>query len=195
MCWLAAKLSQSGVIGMVGVDEVPFNTETHDGCRAGAEDGNADVEVVETFAGDFFDLQRGREAAQTAVDQGADVLFVSGGSDSSIGALNLCEDEDLICMGVVANDHDMAPNALVTSANIDWKPFLRQWIAAAATGELEPAVWDASFQNGALFALPFEGPSAEKVPNEVREEFAAMLDQLANGEIDLPESEAHPGYP
>jgi basic membrane protein A len=194
MCWLGARLSETGTIGMVGAADVPFNVELHEGCRLGAEAAVPGTEVLEAYANDFFDQQKAFEQAQAVVDGGADVIFVSGGVDSSIGALSYCEDNDLICMGVNVDQSQVAPNSVVSSAMTDWTPFLHEWIDQAATGDFQSAVYNATFGNGGLAVPPFDGPSAEKVPVEIQEEFTVMIEQLASEEITLPASEAHPGY-
>lgn len=194
MCWLGAQLSESGTIGMVGAADVPYNVELHEGCRLGARDADEGVEVLEAYANDFFDQQKAYEQGQSLVDQGADAIFASGGVDSTIGALNFCEENNIICMGVNTDQSEVAPNSVVSSAITDWQPFLKDWIDQAATGEFKPAVYNATFGNGGLTFPPFDGPSAEKVPEDVQTEFMDMIDRLASEEIELPESEAHPGY-
>ena len=59
-CWLAAKLSESGIVGNVGAAKVPFNTETNAGCRLGAKAANPNVKVLEAYTNDFVDQQKGR---------------------------------------------------------------------------------------------------------------------------------------
>ena len=194
MCWLGAMLSEAHVIGMVGAADIPFNVELHQGCRLGAEAAVPGTEVIEAYANDFFDQQKAFEQAQTVVDGGADVIFVSGGVDSSIGALSFCEDNDMICMGVNVDQSVVAPNSVVSSAITDWVPFLNDWVDQAATGDFRSAVYNATFGNGGLAVPAFDGPAAAKVPAEVQEEFNAMILELASEEITLPPSEAHPGY-
>src|SRR5207249_2849598 len=96
-CWLAAKLSKSGIVGNVGAAKAPYNVETNTGCRLGAKAANPKVRVLEAFTNDFVDQQKGREVGQSLLDKGADVLFVSGGTDSSLGALALCGSAHVPC--------------------------------------------------------------------------------------------------
>ena len=195
MCWLGARLSESGTVGMVGAADVPFNSEEHAGCRLGAEAAVPGTTVIETYTNDFFDQQKAREQAQSVVDQGADVIFVSGGVDSSLGALAFCEDQDLVCMGVNTDQSDVAPNTVVSSAAIDWRPFLNDLLDQVESGNFAPAVYDATFENGGLAVPAFDGPSGAKVPADVQEEFLQMIDDLAAGAAGLPDSGAHPGFP
>lgn len=194
MCWLGARLSESGTIGMVGASPAPFNVETHEGCEIGAEAAVPGTTVLEAYANDFVDPQKGREQAQALVDQGADVLFVSGGVGSSAGALSLCGELDIPCMGVNVDQSPAAPEAVVASAAIDWRPFLGDLLDRVEAGDAEGFVYNATYGNGGLVVPTFDGPSADKVPAEVQEEFAAMIDELASEAIELPDSTAHPGH-
>ena len=193
-CWLAAKLSKSGVIGNVGAAKAPYNTETNQGCRLGAKAANPKAKVLEAFTNDFVDQQKGREVGQSLLDRGADVLFVSGGTDSSLGALALCGAKKVPCFSTAYDNRSVAPAYVVSSTFNDWRPWLTGVITAAAAGKLKTFTYDGTFGNGGLAATPFDGTSAKLVPANVRTEFKAMLKRLASKAIKLPVSKSHPGY-
>jgi basic membrane lipoprotein Med (substrate-binding protein (PBP1-ABC) superfamily) len=195
MCWLGAQLSESGILGVAGADQVPYNTETNEGCRVGAEDAVPGIRVIEAFSNDFFDQQKGREAAQSLVDQGADVIFESGGTDSSLGVFSFCEEQGLICLGTVADQTEIAPTSVVASTVIDWKPFLTDLIDSVADGSFRSGEYSAAFQNGGLAAVAFSGAGAARVPQSLQDAFWDMIERMKAGEVDLPESKVHPGLP
>ena len=193
-CWLAAKLSKSGVIGNVGAAKVPYNTETNQGCRIGAKAANPRARVLEAYTNDFVDQQKGREVGQSLLDRGADVLFVSGGTDSSLGALALCGARRVPCFSTDFDNRRVAPSWVVSSTYIDWRPWLARSIRDIAGGRYKTFTYDATFGNKGLKATPFNGASARLVPRAVRTEFATMLKRLGSLAIKLPRSKAHPGY-
>ena len=192
-CWLAAKLSKSGVIGNVGAAKAPYNA-TNQGCRLGAKAANPKTKVLEAYTNDFVDQQKGREVGQSLLDHGADVLFVSGGTDSSLGALALCGAKKVPCFSTAYDNRSVAPGYVVSSTYNNWRPWLTQVITAAAAGKLKTFTYDGTFGNGGLAATPFNGPSAKLVPASVRPQFKAMLKQLGTKAIELPASKSHPGY-
>ena len=136
-CWLAAKLSKSGTIGNVGVAKVPFNTETNQGCRLGAKAANPQAKVLEAFTNDFVDQQKGREVGQSLLDRGADVLFVSGGTDSSLGALALCGARKVPCFSTAYDNRSVAPAYVVSSTYNNWRPWLKKTITDIAEREVQ----------------------------------------------------------
>jgi len=193
-CWLAAKLSKKGVIGNVGAAKVPYNTEVNQGCHIGAKAANPKVTVLDAYTNDFSDQQKGREVGQSLVDRGADVLFVSGGTDSSLGALALCGAAKIACFSTSYDNRSVAPAWVVSSSYIDWRPWLKKTINDISAGRYKAFTYDASFGNGGLKATPFNGPSAKLVPKSLRASFATMVKRLASGAIKLPRSKTHPGY-
>ena len=193
-CWLAAKLSESGVIGNVGAAKVLYNTETNQGCRLGAKAANPRARVLEAYTNDFVDQQKGREVGQSLLDRGADILFVSGGTDSSLGALALCGARRVACFSTDFDNRRVAPAWVVSSTVIDWRPWLTRTIGDIAAGRYKTFTYDATFGNRGLAATPFNGPSAKLVPRSVRTQFQAMLKRLGSRQIKLPRSKAHPGF-
>jgi basic membrane protein A len=193
-CWLAAKLSKSGIVGNVGAAKAPYNTETNAGCQLGAKAANPKAKVLEAFTNDFVDQQKGREVGQSLLDRGADVLFVSGGTDSSLGALALCGARKVPCLSTAYDNRSVAPAHVVSSTYIDWRPWLRRTISDIAANRYKTFVYDATLGNGGLKVTPFDGASAKLVPPSLRRQFAAMLKRLSSGAITFPPSKTHPGY-
>jgi basic membrane protein A and related proteins len=193
-CWLAAKISKQGVIGNVGAAPVPFNTETNQGCKLGAKAANPSVKVIEAFTNDFFDQQKGREVAQSLLDKGADVIFVSGGTDSSLGALALCGARKVPCFSTSYDNRSVAPGAVVSSTYINWRPWLKRLVNDVANDRYKTFLYDGTLGNGGLKVTPFTGAAAKYVPQSVRTEFAAVLKKLKTAQIKFPQSKAHPGY-
>jgi basic membrane lipoprotein Med (substrate-binding protein (PBP1-ABC) superfamily) len=193
-CWLAAKLSKTGVIGNVGASKAPYNTEVNQGCRLGAKAANPKAKVLEAYTNDFVDQQKGREVGQSLLDRGADVLFVSGGTDSSLGALALCGTRKVPCLSTSYDNRSVSPAWVVSSTYIDWRPWLKKTIADISAGRYKTFTYDATIGNGGLKATPFDGPSAKLVSPLLRRQFAGMLKRLGSKAIKLPRSGAHPGY-
>ena len=193
-CWLAAKLSKKGIIGNVGAAKAPYNTETNQGCQLGAKAANPKVKVLEAYTNDFVDQQKGREVGQALLDKGADVLFVSGGTDSSLGALALCGAKKVPCFSTAYDNRSVAPAYVVSSTYNNWRPWLTKLIKDAANGTVKTFTYDGTFGNGGLAATPFDGASAKLVPTGLRKQFAAMLKRLGSSAIKLPKSTSHPGF-
>ncbi|MEO8081674.1 MAG: BMP family ABC transporter substrate-binding protein [Caldimonas sp.] len=78
--WLAGKVSRSGVAGYVAGFPVPEVVQGINAFTLGMRAANPQARVRVLWLGTWFDPAREREAAQSLIDQGADVLTHHSGS-------------------------------------------------------------------------------------------------------------------
>ena len=79
---MAASLSKSGVIGVVGGrEDVPPVVRYVNAYKTGAESVNPDIRVLSTYNESFTDPNKGASDAQQFMGEGADVVFGAGGQD------------------------------------------------------------------------------------------------------------------
>jgi basic membrane lipoprotein Med (substrate-binding protein (PBP1-ABC) superfamily) len=72
---VAAEVSESGILGMVGGVEIPTVQGTFRAFEAGAQSINPNIRVLEAFIGDWDDVAAAKEAAIAQLRRGADVLI------------------------------------------------------------------------------------------------------------------------
>lgn len=70
---LAGRLSSTKKIGFIGGQGIPPAERHRIGYQKGAS--TKGVETISTFTGDFFDKGRAQKAAETLIDQGADIFY------------------------------------------------------------------------------------------------------------------------
>ena len=86
---LAAALSKSGVLGVVGPIETGDAKLYVDGFALGAQATNPDIQVNINYIGSFSDVALASEAAQTHVNAGADAM--TGSAQMVVGAIGVAE--------------------------------------------------------------------------------------------------------
>ena len=103
--YLAAKLSQTGVISFLGGMDIPVISDFLVGYIQGAQLANPNVKVAITYAGSWGDSAKGKELALTMFNnQKADVIFnVAGGT--GIGGIEASVETGKWSLGV---DSDQA---------------------------------------------------------------------------------------
>lgn len=115
---MAAMASKTGTIGVVPA----FNFELLEAFACGYKQGalatKPDVKVLENYVGTGFeafnDVAKATEAANTQIDQGADVVFaVAGGAGN--GTLQAAADRGVLGIGVDQNQNYMHPGQVLTS--------------------------------------------------------------------------------
>lgn len=80
---LAGLMTQSKTVGMVAGVQIPPVIRFRRGYEAGVQHVCADCEVVVVHIDSFTDPARGKTAALSQIDEGADVIFGAGGTTGS----------------------------------------------------------------------------------------------------------------
>ena len=175
---LAARLSQSGVLGVVGPVEAGDAKLYIDGFVAGAEYADPYVKVNVSYTGSFGDTALAAEAANTHIQAGADVL--TGSAQQVVGAIGVAKEKGVLWMGTQSDQSSLAPDIAVASQVYDWVPTIKDMLAKHVAGEFGGTVYSLTLANGGLQMVFADGLNVEAVD-------AARLaeEQIINGDIDV----------
>ncbi len=143
---LAAALSQSGTIGVVGPVEVGDAKLYVDGFAAGvlAENPAANVPIV--YTGSFSDVALASETAQAHASTGADVL--TGSAQMVVGAIGVAAENGILWFGTQANQAQLAPEVVVASQVYHWEVVISQIVAKVQAGTLGGEIFVIDLANG-----------------------------------------------
>jgi basic membrane protein A len=114
---IAGGVTESNVVGVVGGFPVPEVNRIVNAFIAGAQSTNEDVEVKVTFLNSWFDPAAAKEAALAQVGAGADVLFAE-----RFGVIEAAAENDLVAIGNMSDQVDLAPGHVVTSVTWNMAP-------------------------------------------------------------------------
>ena len=131
---LAAALSQSGVLGVVGPIETGDAKLYVDGFAIGAQATNPDVQVNINYIGSFSDVALASEAAQTHVNAGADAM--TGSAQMVVGAIGVAETNGVLWFGTQSNQASLASSIVVASQVYHWEVVIREIINKVNAGTL-----------------------------------------------------------
>lgn len=143
---LAATLSTSDVIGVVGPIETGDAKLYVDGFKAGvlATKPNATVNV--NYIGSFSDTALAAEAANTHIAAGADVM--TGTAQMVVGAIGKAQESNVLWFGTQSNQTSLAPKIVVASQVYHWEVALREIISLIKAGTLGGKSFKANLANG-----------------------------------------------
>ncbi|MCB0014275.1 MAG: BMP family protein, partial [Anaerolineales bacterium] len=158
---LAANLSESGVIGVVGPVEAGDAKLYIDGFVAGAMSANPDITVNVSYTGSFGDTALAAEAANVHIDAGADVL--TGSAQQVVGAIQVASEAGVPWMGTQSDQSPLAPDIVVASQIYDWQPTLMDIIINHQEGVLGGTAYQLTLDNGGLVMQYGEALPAEAV--------------------------------
>lgn len=185
---LAASLSESGVIGVVGGrEDVPPVVKLVNGYAAGARSINPDVQVLEIYNESFTAPDKGASDAQQFIGEGADVIFGAGGLTGS-GGVSAATAQGVWGIGVDQDEYfstfsgGTAPGSeyLASSAvkRVDLGVFVQ--IVNALKGEFAGEAFALTAENGGITYAPFHDA-------DISDDVAAVLEEtragLADGSI------------
>lgn len=143
---MAATLSKSNVIGVVGPIETGDAKLYVDGFKAGVLSVKPDAKVNVNYIGSFSDVALASEAATTHISAGADVL--TGTAQMVVGAIGKAEESDVLWFGTQSNQASLAPSIVVASQVYHWEVVLREMIAKIQAGTLGGESFIINLANG-----------------------------------------------
>ncbi len=143
---IAASLSESNVMGVVGPIETGDAKLYVDGFVAGAKAIKPDIDVRVSYIGSFSDIALASEAANTQVSAGADVL--TGTAQMVVGAIGVAEENNVLWFGTQSNQASLAPSIVVASQVYHWEVVLREIIDSIQNGTLGGTSFSINLENG-----------------------------------------------
>ncbi len=174
---LAAALSESGIIGVVGPVEAGDAKLYTDGFVAGVMAANPDAQVNVSYTGSFGDTALAAEAANTHIAAGADVL--TGSAQQVVGAISVAEEQGVLWMGTQSDQSSLAPDIVVASQLYDWDAVLLDMINKHQSGEYGGTAYAITLENGGL-VMDFADLDAEAIATA-----EAAIEAIIAGDIDL----------
>jgi basic membrane protein A len=143
---MAATLSKSNVIGVVGPIETGDAKLYVDGFKEGVLSVKPDAQVNVNYIGSFSDVALASEAATTHISAGADVL--TGSAQMVVGAIGKAEENDVLWFGTQSNQASLAPSIVVASQVYHWEGILNEMISLIKSGTLGGQSFKADLANG-----------------------------------------------
>lgn len=177
---VAASLSESGILGVIGPIETGDAKLYVDGFVAGAEATSPDVETNVNYTGSFSDVAMASEAAQTHIGAGADAL--TGTAQMVVGAIGVAEEDGVPWFGTQSNQTSLAPSVVVANQVYDWTVVLDQIIELVKGGTLGGQSFAITLENGGL-VMEFN-PDYE-LPDDVRTLADETIQGIVGGEITI----------
>ena len=145
---MAAHLTESGVIGVVGPIEVGDIKAYIDGFVVGVASVDPSLTVNVNYIDSFSDVALAAEAAQAHIEAGADVL--TGVSQMTVGATGVAREHGVLWFGSQSDQTPLGEEIVVASQIYNWDFQLGQIVEDLLAGEMNGRVITADFSNGGL---------------------------------------------
>lgn len=185
--FMAGLMSKSGVVAMIGGDDVPSIRSTFKGFAAGARAARPDIVVKEVFTGNGTDSAAAKQATLQAIAQGADFV-IHQANNAAQGVFEACKEKGVYAFGANADQNANESGVVIASAVIVAKPAFLTLAKQVKDKTYKGEVLLMGMEVGAIdFVL---NPSlANKVPADVLEKVKTLLEQIRNDEVAVPKDE------
>lgn len=189
---LAALLTKSGVVGVVGPVPAGDALLYIDGFRAGVSAANATfglgVQVPVIYTGQFGDTAGAAEAARTHIAAGADIL--TGSAQQVPGAIEAIREAGGLYMATQVNQAQGWPDTVLAAQVFDWTDVIKDMIAQRQAGVTGGIAYELSLENGGMTMVLNEALAAERFGGAVgvsilKGMMDAISQRIISGEVDV----------
>lgn len=175
---IAAKLTQSGIVGVVGPVEAGDAKLYIDGFQNGVLATKPDAVVNISYTGSFGDTALAAEAANVHIQAGADVL--TGSAQQVVGAVGVAKEAGVYWLGTQSDQTSLAPEIVVANQIYDWTGVIKDMIQLHKSGTLGGKAYTITLENGGL-KMVFNDQI--DIPDEVKAAAQEAIDGIVAGEI------------
>lgn len=175
---LAARLTETGVVGLVGPIEVGDGKLYADGFANGVASVDEEIDVNIVFIGSFSDVPLATEAAETHIANGADVL--TGTAQMVVGPIAVAVANDVLWFGSDASQDELSEDIGVAFQIYKWEVLLLDMIANIKDGILGGEYYKLTLENEGLvmeFDKDFE------ISDELKAAAEEVIAGIVSGEI------------
>lgn len=174
----AGLMSKNGKIGFVGAFPIPEVIYSLNAFTLAAKAVNPDVEVSVVWSNTWYDPTAEKQAAQSLLDKGIDVLATYQDSPTGIQA---AAERKVWGMG---NDADMSsyvPETYITNPIINWADYYIQTIQSWIDGTWKSESYLGGLKEGMADIAPF----GKNVPEDVQEKVEEVRGKIESGELQI----------
>lgn len=169
------KTNKLGYIAAIPIPQVLLNINAF---TMGAKSVNPKVTVSTVFTNEWCDPGIQATAANSLIDQGADVL--SQHQDCTKTIIETAERRGVMSVGYHADASELAPKGWLTGAAWDWGKLYTEMAQTAVDGKFDGSKFDGRYrigiEEGAVKLSPFGSAVTDDVKSLIEEKRAAILD-------------------
>ena len=189
---LAAMMSKTGVIGFVGGEKYPNLINIFEGYKQGARDINPHTKVLSTYLDEWDSPDKGKEAALSQINSGADFLLQVADTSGS-GVIEAAKEKKIYAFGSVSDQNKLAPNTVLTSFVLDEEKAFDEAIKMIQNGNFTGQIFKPGLElykgapgDGIVYLAPFYGLE-NSVPADVKAKLNQLKEDIISKKILIPE--------
>ncbi len=187
LCGLAAAtMSKTGKVAVIAGAPVGDNVRNIAGFEAGAREANPEIEVTHLYVGSFEDPTKGKELANTLLDEDYDMILQVCAS-SSMGIREAVKERgtDVCMIGNCVDESTAIPGQVPFSNFSDHNKTVYSTMKEFAEGKFEAGVVNWGLEEGMTKCI-FAEDDVMEIPQEVKDLVAEYEQKIIDGTIVPP---------
>lgn len=172
---IAGKMTETNTIGYIASYPIPAVISGINSAYLHAKAVNPDVEFRIIWTYSWFDPALEADAAETLIEQGADVIMQH---TDSTAAVRVAEDAGVMAFGQASNMLEFGPTAHLSAIVDRWTPYYINRVQAVIDGTWEAQSSWLGFADGIIEMAPWN----DRMPAELQAEADALVAAIAAGE-------------
>lgn len=173
---LAGKMSKKGVAGYVGAFPIPEVLQGLNAFTLGMRSVNPQAQVKLIWVNSWYDPGKERDAANTLIKLGADVLAYA---PSGIAIVTMAEGQGVYTLGYYSDMSKFGPKTNLTSLVHTWGNFYIKEVEEVLAGRWKSKQVMGGLKEGMIKMAPLNSA----VPADVREKMAADEKAIIDGQL------------
>jgi basic membrane protein A and related proteins len=170
---LAGKTTKTNKLGFVGSIPIPEVIRNANAFLLGAQSVNPKTTMKIIWVNSWFDAGKEKEAAETLIAQGADVLIQN---TDSTAVVQTAEAKGKFAIGWDSDMAKFAPKAHLASSVINWGPYYVDAVKAAMDGTWKTGSYLGGAKEGLVDLVSFNASVSEETKKLVMEKRQAIID-------------------
>ncbi|NCW32643.1 MAG: BMP family ABC transporter substrate-binding protein [Betaproteobacteria bacterium] len=175
---IAGKMTKSNVLGFVGSFPIPEVLRNVNAYTLGAQSVNPKVRTKVVWVNSWFDPRKEADAAQSLINQKADVLLQN---TDSAAVLQIAEKNGKFAFGWDSDMSAFAPKAHLASAVLTWAPYYEKAVNDVLNNTWKTEVTKWGTREGMNDLIKIN----DAVPEDVRKKIDALKAGLKDGSFSV----------
>ena len=174
---IAGKMTKSNIIGYIASFPIPEVVRGINAFYLAASKVNPDIQIKIIWAFTWYDPGKEADAANTLINQGADILVQH---TDTFAPCQAAEKAGILAFGQASNQEEFCPNSHLTAIEDIWGPYYAQRAKAVVDGTwAEKDTWD-GMAEGMVVMSPY---NTKLMPTDLIQEAVEMEIAIKDGSL------------
>jgi basic membrane protein A len=184
MGMLAAYMTKSNIVGVEGAMVQPSITKELEAFKLAVAEVNPDIKVLSVYINSYTDVTKGKEAAISMIDQGADVLYHVA-NQAGTGLIKASEEANILALGNSYDQNSISPDHVVSSTSYDIPNVIVKAIENVINGTFAGGIYNLGMADDIVQIAPYHSFD-DVISQEVKDIIAKRISEIKDGSFVVP---------